>query len=76
VREIPAQHLEEIRTLRRPPIQEFSPLAGRRVHHPVFGEGTVLKSEGEGQNARVNVRFDRAGVKWLVLGYADLKPLD
>ncbi len=80
VREIPAEHLEEIRALRLPPIREIetssASLAGRRVRHPVFGEGTVLKSEGEGQNARVNVRFDRAGVKWLVLSYANLKQLD
>ncbi|MCX8049739.1 MAG: DNA helicase II [Methylohalobius sp.] len=79
VREIPSEHLEEVRKTARlgRPEQAVqsglnSDFVGQRVRHEVFGEGVVLKCEGEGQNARVQVNFDRAGVKWLVVGYARL----
>ena len=48
------------------------PLGGR-VAHPKFGDGTVLDYEGSGPHARVQVAFDRAGAKWLVLQYARLE---
>ena len=47
---------------------------GQRVMHPKFGEGVVLKYEGQGAHARVQVNFNRAGSKWLVLAYAGLQP--
>ena len=47
---------------------------GQRVMHPKFGEGVVLKYEGQGTHARVQVNFNRAGSKWLVLAYAGLQP--
>ena len=46
---------------------------GARVRHPVFGEGTVLNSEGQGAQARVQVNFEKAGAKWLVLQFAKLE---
>ncbi|SEL27112.1 DNA helicase II [Halomonas daqiaonensis] len=48
---------------------------GQRVSHPVFGEGVILNAEGEGERARVQVSFEGEGDKWLVLGFAKLKPL-
>ena len=48
---------------------------GQRVAHGKFGEGVVLNYEGQGGNARVQVNFDRAGSKWLVLSYANLQAL-
>ena len=48
---------------------------GQRVRHGKFGEGIVLNSEGSGAHARVQVNFERAGSKWLVLAYANLAPL-
>jgi DNA helicase-2/ATP-dependent DNA helicase PcrA len=47
---------------------------GQRVRHARFGEGTVLNMEGQGGSARVQVNFEAAGSKWLVLAYADLQP--
>ncbi|MEC8871570.1 MAG: 3'-5' exonuclease, partial [Pseudomonadota bacterium] len=47
---------------------------GARVHHAKFGHGTVLSVEGQGEHARVQVRFETAGSKWLVLAYANLDP--
>ena len=46
---------------------------GQRVTHGKFGEGVVLNYEGQGNNARVQVNFDDAGSKWLVLSYAKLE---
>ena len=45
---------------------------GGRVSHAKFGEGVVLDSEGKGSSARVQVHFESAGSKWLVLAYANL----
>ena len=48
---------------------------GQRVEHPKFGEGVVLMYEGQGSHARVQVNFEAAGSKWLVVAYANLLPL-
>ena len=47
---------------------------GASVRHPSFGTGTVTDYEGSGSHARVQVNFDDAGSKWLVLAYANLSP--
>jgi DNA helicase-2/ATP-dependent DNA helicase PcrA len=47
---------------------------GQRVVHPKFGEGVVLNSEGKGTSARIQINFQDAGAKWLVLAYARLEP--
>ncbi|KRA81863.1 DNA helicase II [Lysobacter sp. Root667] len=47
---------------------------GSQVRHPSFGTGTVTDYEGTGAHARVQVNFDDAGSKWLVLAYANLQP--
>jgi DNA helicase-2/ATP-dependent DNA helicase PcrA len=60
----------------RPPVEEApSGLSlGQRVNHRKFGEGVVLNYEGQGSNARVQVNFNQAGSKWLVVAYANLEP--
>jgi len=45
---------------------------GQRVHHGKFGDGVILNCEGQGAHARVEVNFETAGTKWLVLSYANL----
>ena len=45
---------------------------GANVTHPKFGGGVVTDYEGGGAHARVQVQFDDAGAKWLVLAYANL----
>ena len=47
---------------------------GAQVRHATFGTGTVTDVEGSGAHARVQVNFDDAGSKWLVLAYANLQP--
>ncbi|MDH4558821.1 DNA helicase II [Pseudomonas sp. BN417] len=48
---------------------------GQRVQHSLFGEGTILNFEGAGAQARVQVKFENEGSKWLMLAYAKLQPL-
>ncbi|MFQ5609455.1 MAG: 3'-5' exonuclease, partial [Woeseiaceae bacterium] len=45
---------------------------GQRVRHGKFGDGVILNCEGQGAHARVEVNFETAGTKWLVLSYANL----
>jgi DNA helicase II / ATP-dependent DNA helicase PcrA len=46
--------------------------AGMQVFHNKFGEGKVLAIEGQGDDARAQVQFNRHGVKWLALSVAKL----
>ena len=46
---------------------------GARVKHGKFGEGVVLSIEGQGAHARIQVNFEQAGTKWLMLAYANLE---
>jgi DNA helicase-2/ATP-dependent DNA helicase PcrA len=48
---------------------------GQRVLHKTFGEGVVLNYEGSGDAARVQINFNKAGTKWLVMAYAKLEKL-
>jgi DNA helicase-2/ATP-dependent DNA helicase PcrA len=45
------------------------------VRHPKFGEGVVLNVEGQGAHARVQVNFEDAGTKWLMMQFANLEPV-
>ena len=83
--EIPAELLEEVRLGGTVTETMFSRAAaptsggglklGQRVVHAKLGEGTVLNMEGQGGNARVQVNFENAGSKWLVLAYAGLETI-
>ncbi len=91
LRELPVEHLDEVRprfTVRRtgestrplPPRGVAGEAApgiglGARVAHDTFGQGVVMACEGSGANARVQVRFDDAGTKWLVANLAGLEPV-
>ncbi|MGD9714209.1 MAG: ATP-dependent helicase, partial [Thermomicrobiales bacterium] len=46
---------------------------GQRVRHPKYGEGTVFKREGDGDEAKITVQFPRHGLKKLVEKYAQLE---
>ncbi len=47
---------------------------GQGVVHAKFGLGIIIDAEGRGSDARVQVNFREAGVKWLALEYAKLQP--
>jgi len=46
---------------------------GMTVEHPKYGTGTVVRREGDGDDAKITVSFPRFGVKKLVEKYAGLK---
>jgi DNA helicase-2/ATP-dependent DNA helicase PcrA len=85
LREIPAELIHEIRPKTKVS-QPHSSLPtglgqqqesggwslGQRVTHKTFGEGVIMDCEGQGAHARVQVNFEQAGTKWLVLAYAGL----
>jgi len=88
LREIPGHLLHEVRPrvqVARPmaappraahPVLEQPALKlGQGVVHASFGRGVVTDYEGSGAHARVQVNFDDAGSKWLVLAFANLQPL-
>jgi len=46
---------------------------GQKVKHPKYGEGTVFRREGDGEEAKITVQFPRFGLKKLVEKYAQLE---
>lgn len=84
--EIPAEFLEEIRPrakVSRPVTRQFQPQRtsdeiyeglhlGQRVRHPKFGYGVITNYEGRGDSARIAVKFEKEGLKWLIAGFARL----
>jgi DNA helicase-2/ATP-dependent DNA helicase PcrA len=81
------QWLSETRRTGTPEIRVQSPSAdmrtvkdgsgwriGQSVKHAKFGLGIIVDAEGRGTDARVQVNFRDAGVKWLALEYAKLQP--
>ena len=49
---------------------------GMRVLHPKFGEGIVVASRMSGDDQEVSVMFDEAGLKRLMVSFANLTVLD
>ncbi|ULX54715.1 DNA helicase II [Cupriavidus taiwanensis] len=49
---------------------------GQSVFHNKFGEGVITALEGEGADARANIKFKRHGAKWLALAVAKLDAID
>ncbi|MGI8770665.1 MAG: ATP-dependent helicase [Acidobacteriaceae bacterium] len=47
--------------------------SGQRVRHPKYGEGTVFRREGDGDDAKITVQFAKFGVKKLVEKFAQLE---
>jgi DNA helicase-2/ATP-dependent DNA helicase PcrA len=55
-----------------PPVRRGA-RTGMTVEHPKYGTGTVVRREGEGDDAKITVNFPRFGLKKLVEKYAGLK---
>lgn len=47
--------------------------AGSTIQHPKYGRGTVLRREGDGDDAKLTVSFPGYGLKKLVEKYAGIK---
>ncbi|HUA92767.1 MAG TPA: UvrD-helicase domain-containing protein [Terracidiphilus sp.] len=48
---------------------------GERVRHAKYGEGTILMREGEGEDAKLTVMFQRHGMKKLMEKFANLEKI-
>jgi DNA helicase-2/ATP-dependent DNA helicase PcrA len=56
-----------------PPPARQGMRAGMTVEHAKYGTGTVVRREGDGEDAKITVNFPRHGLKKLVEKYAGLK---
>jgi DNA helicase-2/ATP-dependent DNA helicase PcrA len=85
ISEIPEDLIEEVRPriqISRPvaagrfraPVEELAPgvKLGARVRHKKFGEGVILKVEGQGPQANIQVNFASLGVKIMMLEYLEV----
>jgi DNA helicase II / ATP-dependent DNA helicase PcrA len=52
-----------------------SPRRGSRVRHPIFGDGVVLEVQGSGPSQKLRIQFARAGIKTVILRFANLELL-
>jgi DNA helicase-2/ATP-dependent DNA helicase PcrA len=48
---------------------------GSRVRHPTLGPGVVLELDGQGEEAKITVFFEKAGKRKLVARFANLELL-
>lgn len=82
LKEIPNELLHEARLKTKVSRPEVVPLSeslvqrsvgslnmGQRVSHHVFGDGVILQCEGYGEHARIQVRFEKTGTKWLIASF-------
>ncbi|HLB57358.1 MAG TPA: 3'-5' exonuclease, partial [Gammaproteobacteria bacterium] len=75
--EIPEEFLESVRLKAKislPAAHRVSEstgylLSGQEVTHKQFGRGVVLQCEGRGEHARVQVKFEKTGTKWLIASF-------
>ncbi|HEV8443266.1 MAG TPA: 3'-5' exonuclease, partial [Steroidobacteraceae bacterium] len=83
--EYPEELIEEVRPriqISRPvaagrfraPTEELAPgvKLGARVRHKKFGEGVILKVEGQGPGANIEVNFESLGRKIMMLEYLEV----
>ncbi|MDQ6699434.1 MAG: UvrD-helicase domain-containing protein [Acidobacteriota bacterium] len=57
-----------------PPAPKKPARTGTVVKHPKYGTGTIVRREGEGDDAKITVSFQRHGLKKLIEKYAGLTP--
>lgn len=79
--EIPTEFLEQVRVKAKVSIpqpsgftassglSEYGIRVGQQVTHRQFGTGVVLQCEGRGAHARIQVRFENVGTKWLIASF-------
>ena len=50
-----------------------TPRPGLRVRHAVFGVGVIAEVLGDGANQKLKIRFDRVGMKTIMVRFAQLE---
>ena len=82
LKEIPTTLLEEVRLRTKVTTPYSQPVLSKteggigisqRVKHHQFGEGVVLQYEGRGEHARIQVRFEKVGTKWLIASFVTVE---
>ena len=73
--ELPVHLVEHLRP-QEPAAQDFVFCLGQQVVHGRYGQGTILKLEGEGREIRLMVNFEHEGCKWLLAHKSRLWPVD
>lgn len=82
--EIPVELVNEIRfrakvSRPQPIVNSYKPVSegkfkiGQEVNHRIFGDGTVIDCEGDGDEMKVTVRFPKVGTKMLIASYLNAK---
>ncbi len=85
--EIPVELIEEVRfrtKVSRPQTSSGSSTSwqpqaqgkfriGQEVHHRIFGSGIVLDCEGDGEDMKVKVKFNKVGTKLLIASFLSAK---
>jgi DNA helicase II / ATP-dependent DNA helicase PcrA len=69
----PTRPMAPVRPLAPSAPPRKSARTGMTVEHPKYGTGTVVRREGEGEDAKITVNFPRYGLKKLVEKFAGLK---
>jgi DNA helicase-2/ATP-dependent DNA helicase PcrA len=47
--------------------------SGMTIQHPKYGRGTVLRREGDGEDAKLTISFPGYGLKKIIEKYAGIK---
>lgn len=70
------KNLKASKDLTHPKATDIAVKAEDRVTHRVFGKGTVLRLYRENDNDKIDIQFDTAGKKTLLLTYAKLEKIE
>ncbi len=69
----PESFLKEVSQKKEVDISKYQ--GGQRIYHKKFGEGTIQKVEAEGDDAKIDILFDKVGHKRLMAKFAGLEIL-
>ena len=61
-----------------PPVPAAKPVpqgirVGGTIDHPKYGRGTIVRKEGDGEEAKLTISFPGLGLKKIIAKYAGLK---
>lgn len=57
-------------------ISDIDFTSGDRVHHRIFGEGTVISANPKSNDTELEIAFDKVGTKRIMAKFAKMKKLD
>jgi DNA helicase-2/ATP-dependent DNA helicase PcrA len=58
----------------RPPVKKAKGFRnGSKIVHPKYGRGTIMRVEGDGDEAKLTISFVSGGLKKLIAKYAGIE---